>query len=111
MAQLGNERLTLAREPEHADALAAFCKHFGLEYRGATLCAVVAAVREKLLCMRRRGTGAQYVTQNFGQERIMRITATCSGTRWPEQRRGSGFCAPRATTPSATRRSEGRVRF
>ena len=49
MVQLGKERLTLARAPEHADALVSFYKHFGLEYRGATLCAVVAAVLEKLL--------------------------------------------------------------
>ena len=34
VVQLGKERLTLAREPKHADALASFCKHFGLEYRG-----------------------------------------------------------------------------
>ena len=36
-------------EPEHAEEIAAFCAHFGLEYRGSTLCAAVGAVMEKLL--------------------------------------------------------------
>ena len=82
VAQLGKERLTLAREPEHADALAAFCQHFGLENRGATLCAAVSAVLEKLLrpkllqtgsvtmCTKPRTTGARSATQNSGWGRI-----------------------------------------
>ena len=49
VVQLGTERLTIAREPEHALEIAAFCTHFGLEYRGSTLCAAVGAVMEKLL--------------------------------------------------------------
>ena len=47
--QMGKERCVILKEPEHADALADFAKHFGLEYRGATLCAAVGAVMEKLL--------------------------------------------------------------
>ena len=49
VVQLGKERCVILKEPEHADALADFAKHFGLEYRGATLCAAVAAVMGKLL--------------------------------------------------------------
>ena len=49
VVQLGKERCVILKEPEHADALADFTKHFGLEYRGATLCAAVGAVMEKLL--------------------------------------------------------------
>ena len=43
--QLGKERLTIAREPEHAEEIAACCEHFGLEYHGSTLCAAVGAVK------------------------------------------------------------------
>ena len=53
VVQLGKERCVILKEPEHADALADFTKHFGLEYRGATLCAAVGAVVEKLLRPRR----------------------------------------------------------
>ena len=43
VVQLGKERCVILKEPEHADALADFAKHFGLGYRGATLCAAVGA--------------------------------------------------------------------
>ena len=39
----------ILKEPEHADALAEFARHFGMAYRSATLCAAAAAVIEKLL--------------------------------------------------------------
>ena len=47
--QLTAGRLVIAREPAHAEAIAEFCAHFGLEYRGASLCAAVGSVMEKLL--------------------------------------------------------------
>ena len=37
VCQLSAGRLVIAREPAHAEAIAAFCAHFGLEYRGASL--------------------------------------------------------------------------
>ena len=49
MVQLSAGRLVIAREPVHAGEIAEFCARFGLEYRGASLCASVASVLEKLL--------------------------------------------------------------
>ena len=49
VVQLGTGRLVIAREPAHAEEIAEFCAHFGLEYRGASLCAAVGSVMEKLL--------------------------------------------------------------
>merc|ERR1712185_54440 len=49
LVQLSAGRLVIAREPAHAGELAEFCAHFGLEYRGASLCAAVGSVMEKLL--------------------------------------------------------------
>ena len=80
VVQLGTGRLVIAREPAHAGEIAEFCAHFGLEYRGASLCAAVGSVLEQLLkpsappsarsnttrCMRPKGTDAMYVTQNLG---------------------------------------------
>ena len=37
VVQLGTQRMVLAREPAHAEEIAEFCAHFGLEYRGASL--------------------------------------------------------------------------
>ena len=49
VVQLGTGRLVIAREPAHAGEIAEFCAHFGIEYRGASLCAAVGSVLEKLL--------------------------------------------------------------
>ena len=49
VVQLSAGRLVIAREPAHAGEIAEFCAHFGLEYRGASLCAAVGSVMEKLL--------------------------------------------------------------
>ena len=49
MVQLSAGRLVIAREPAHAGEIARFCAHFGLEYRGASLCASVGSVLEKRL--------------------------------------------------------------
>ena len=43
------EKMVLRGTPEHAEEVASFLNHFGLEYRGATLCTAIAAVLEKLL--------------------------------------------------------------
>ena len=53
VVQLSTGRLVIAREPAHAEAIAEFCAHFGLEYRGASLCAAVGSVLEKLLKTKR----------------------------------------------------------
>ena len=52
-AQLGKERCVIARWPDHAEGVCTFCEHFGLEYLGATLCASVGAMLEKLLRQKR----------------------------------------------------------
>ena len=49
VVQINSQRMVLAREPEHAEEIARFCAHFGLEYRGASVCAAVGSVLEKLL--------------------------------------------------------------
>ena len=49
VVELDRGRMVLAREPAHAYDVASFCAHFGLEYRGASLCAAVGSVMEKLL--------------------------------------------------------------
>ena len=75
VVQLGKERCVILKAPEHADAQADSAKHFGLEYRGATLCAAVGAVLENrrvrrsrtgraTKCVRRRGTAVPSATQN-----------------------------------------------
>ena len=40
--------MAIAREPAHAEDITRFCAHFGLEYRGASLCAAVGSVLETL---------------------------------------------------------------
>ena len=49
VVQLSAGRLVIAREPAHTEEIAEFCAHVGLEYRGASLCAAVGSVLEKLL--------------------------------------------------------------
>ena len=44
VVQLGKERLTIACETGARRAISRFCAHFGLEYRGSTLCAAVGAL-------------------------------------------------------------------
>ena len=49
VVQLSAGRLVIAREPAHAAETAEFCTQVGLDYRGASLCASVGSVLEKLL--------------------------------------------------------------
>ena len=49
-----SERMVLRQEPEHAQEVAAFCEHFGLEYRGQSLSTAVEQVMQLLLKQKRR---------------------------------------------------------
>ena len=124
VVQLSAGCLVIAREPAHAGELARFCAHFGLEYRGASLCAAVGSVMEKLLKPKRAAISEKLrdeVYEAQGHRCTICVGELRCGadhgdhvdvlaTRWPGSGSASGCSAPRATMPSATRGSAGRAR-
>ena len=46
--------MVIVREPAYAEEVAAFCAHFNIEYRGASLCSAVGSIMEKLLRPKRQ---------------------------------------------------------
>ena len=74
VVQLSAGRMVILREPAHCEAIAEFCAHFGLEYRGASLCAAVGSVMEKLL-KPKRAPISEKLRDEMGNCGAGRITA------------------------------------
>ena len=122
VVQLSAGRLVIAREPAHAGEIAEFCAQFGLEYRGASLCAAMGSVLEKLLRPKRAAISEKLRDEVY--EAQGHRCAICDGELWCGEDHGDHVSVLRgqvagqrerfrllcATMQYATRGSGGRAR-